>query len=141
MKSLFITLSICLLTVITGTINAQSSCAVQTHKGRFFISDKKANPPTNIYPAASFADVASVQVLEDGKLLPLDGWSVKSFSVTIIRKNGNSTIESKSNLITEMMQKELSDLKTGDKVYVENIKANTKDGKVISMPALDFIIQ
>ena len=141
MKSLLITLSICLITAITGTINAQSNCAVQTQKGRFFISDKKANPPTNIYNAASFTDVESIQVLEDGKLLPLEGSKVKSFSMTIIRKQGNITLESKNNLITDAMQTEFKKLQPGDKVYFEYIKSEDKEGKVRSMTALDFVIQ
>ena len=141
MKSILTSLTIFLMLAFAGSIHAQSNCAVQTQKGRFIIADMKSNPPTNIIMTSELADATTLKVLQDGKLLPNEGSKVKSFTLSIVRTGSKITLSATSELMSPEMVAELKKLQRGDKVYFEAIKAEIREGKIRSMPSLEFIMQ
>jgi hypothetical protein len=99
------------------------------------------------FPKASFAGKSSGEVTADeiitaGELLSTNSeLKVKSFTMTFNFSDKPVSASSKSSKLTESMKGYLKELKSGQKVTVENIETVKADGVVIKLEPLIFILK
>jgi hypothetical protein len=141
MKICLASLTIALFICISGLSQAQSVPALSNGNGRYLTATTRATPPVNMVTAADFTGVTELVAIDFNTMAAEKSGKISSFTMTVITPSGNSTLESKSGLLTDAMITKLRKLLPGDKVYFEYIKYLQADGNETQMTAMAFQVQ
>jgi hypothetical protein len=106
-------------------------------------STRIAGSTDSLFSAAAILVNPQLDVFFPGSVFKSD-ISVLSFSITITDKNGETILEETSspgNRLTAAMIDKVKILKPGDKLFFDNIRAVSRDGRTIKMPAFSVYVR
>jgi hypothetical protein len=140
MKTLIYVLALWFYFLFSGKAAAQT-IALVTSQGKLVLSSTRADPPVNIIEAGELADIRELVIINENTMQPESDHLIISFTLTVIKPEGNVNLEAKGNSLTEDMKLQLQKLRSGDRVYFEYIKSKYTNNTVRSLAALAFKIK
>ena len=104
----------------------------------------KAQQPCDTNLRAAIAGITSGIISKDVLLKNAElkclntNYEIISYILTFLKDGNISETAGEGNTFTEGMKKDIMELKSGNKLYIETIRAKRTDGKIIVLPPMNL---